>query len=170
MDAEWNIKRLRRTTKPARAARWEMQGSTGAKRGAGARNRGGLCRRPDTCRPCGSTAARFAGLCAPRYLSLCREGRTDKLGPNLWGVYGRKMGQGSFNFSDVLRTSNLKLDDKPLDIKALDKWLDNPRALVPGNRMVFAGMSDAGQRKTIIDHLKTPRSAQKGTGAGANPA
>jgi len=103
-------------------------------------------------------------------LSLCREGRTDKLGPNLWGVYGRKMGQGSFNFSDVLRTSNLKLDDKPLDIKALDKWLDNPRALVPGNRMVFAGMSDAGQRKTIIDHLKTPRSAQKGTGAGANPA
>jgi len=65
-------------------------------------------------------------------LSQCREGRTDKLGPNLWSVYGRKMGQGSFNFSDVLKMSNLKLDDKPLDVKALDKWLENPRALVPG--------------------------------------
>jgi len=75
---------------------------------------------------------RSAGLCALRYLSQCREGRTDKLGPNLWGVYGGKMGQGSFNFSDVLRTSNLKLDYKPFHVKALDKRLENPRALVPG--------------------------------------
>lgn len=78
------------------------------------------------------------------------KGAGDKLGPNLWGVYGHTMGQGSFAFSDALKGSGLTMDEA-----TLDKWLENPRALVPGNRMSFPGLKDPAKRKEIIDYLKT---------------
>lgn len=77
------------------------------------------------------------------------KGGEDKLGPNLYGVYGHKMGQGSFSFSEALKASGLTMDDA-----TLDKWLENPRALVPGNRMSFPGLKDAAKRKEIIAYLK----------------
>ena len=78
------------------------------------------------------------------------KGAGDKLGPNLWGTYGHKMGQGSFAFSDALKNSGLTMDEA-----TLDQWLENPRALVPGNRMSFPGLKDPAKRKEIIDYLKT---------------
>lgn len=80
------------------------------------------------------------------------KGAPNKLGPNLFGVYGHKMGQGSFAFSDAVKKSNLTLDDA-----TLDKWLENPRALVPGNRMSFPGLKDPAKRKEIIEYLKKQR-------------
>jgi cytochrome c len=80
------------------------------------------------------------------------KGAPNKLGPNLFGTYGHKMGQGSFTFSDAVKKSNLTLDDA-----TLDKWLENPRALVPGNRMSFPGLKDPAKRKEIIDYLKKQR-------------
>jgi len=80
------------------------------------------------------------------------KGGEDKLGPNLWGVYGKKAGQGSFAFSDALKSSGLTLDDA-----TLNAWLENPRALVPGNRMSFPGLKDPAKRQEIIDYLKKQR-------------
>ncbi|WP_404479893.1 c-type cytochrome [Novosphingobium sp. BL-52-GroH] len=80
------------------------------------------------------------------------KGAPNKLGPNLFGTYGHKMGQGSFTFSDAVKKSNLTLDDA-----TLDKWLENPRALVPGNRMSFPGLKDPAKRKEIIAYLKQQR-------------
>jgi cytochrome c len=80
------------------------------------------------------------------------KGAPNKLGPNLFGTYGHKMGQGKFAFSDAVKKANLTLDDA-----TLDKWLENPRALVPGNRMSFPGLKDAAKRKEIIDYLKKQR-------------
>jgi cytochrome c len=80
------------------------------------------------------------------------KGAPNKLGPNLFGTYGHKMGQGGFAFSDAVKKSNLTLDDK-----TLDRWLENPRALVPGNRMSFPGLKDPAKRKEIIDYLKKQR-------------
>ncbi|MBB3859338.1 cytochrome c [Novosphingobium hassiacum] len=80
------------------------------------------------------------------------KGAPAKLGPNLYGVYGHKMGQGSYAFSDALKASALTLDDA-----TLDKWLENPRALVPGNRMSFPGLKDAAKRAEIIAYLKQQR-------------
>lgn len=80
------------------------------------------------------------------------KGAPDKLGPNLYGVYGHKMGQGSYAFSDALKASGLTLDDA-----TLDKWLENPRALVPGNRMSFPGLKDPAKRAEIIAYLKQQR-------------
>jgi len=80
------------------------------------------------------------------------KGAPNKLGPNLFGTYGHKMGQGKFAFSDAVKKSGLTLDDA-----TLDKWLENPRTLVPGNRMSFPGLKDAAKRKEIIDYLKKQR-------------
>ena len=80
------------------------------------------------------------------------KGAPAKLGPNLYGVYGHKMGQGSYAFSDALKASTLTLDDA-----TLDKWLENPRALVPGNRMSFPGLKDPAKRAEIIAYLKQQR-------------
>lgn len=80
------------------------------------------------------------------------KGGEDKLGPNLWGTYGAKAGQGSFAFSDALKSSGLTWTEDNLH-----KWIENPRALVPGNRMSFPGIKDAAKRQEIIDFLKQQR-------------
>lgn len=87
--------------------------------------------------------------------SVCHaaeKGAPARIGPNLYGVYGHKMGQGSYAFSDALKNSGLTLDEA-----TLDKWLENPRALVPGNRMSFPGLKDAAKRAEIIAYLKQQR-------------
>ncbi len=81
-----------------------------------------------------------------------QKGAPDKLGPNLFGVYGHKMGQGSFAFSDAVKNAGLTMDEA-----TLDKWLENPRALIPGNRMSFPGLKDAAKRQEIIAYLKQQR-------------
>ena len=43
------------------------------------------------------------------------------------------------------------------DVAALDAYLENPRKNVVGTKMSFAGISDAAERKALIDYL----SAQK---------
>jgi cytochrome c len=77
------------------------------------------------------------------------KGGMDKLGPNLFGVVGSSAGQGKFAFSDELKRSGLKWNEA-----TLHKWLENPKALVPGNRMSFPGIKDAAKRQEIIDYLK----------------
>lgn len=77
------------------------------------------------------------------------KGGEDKLGPNLYGVFGKPAAKGSYAFSPALKEAGLVLDEA-----TLHKWLENPRALVPGNRMSFPGIKDAAKRQEIIDYLK----------------
>lgn len=77
------------------------------------------------------------------------KGGKDKLGPNLFGVFGSAAGQGKFAYSDALKRSGLKWNEA-----TMHKWLENPKALVPGNRMSFPGIKDAAKRQEIINYLK----------------
>lgn len=77
------------------------------------------------------------------------KGGEDKLGPALYGTFGKPAGKGKFAFSDALKEAGLVLDEP-----TLHKWLENPKALVPGNRMSFPGIKDATKRQEIIDYLK----------------
>ncbi len=80
------------------------------------------------------------------------KGGEDKLGPNLYGTYGSAAAQGGFSYSSALKDSGLTWDEA-----TLHSWLENPRALVPGNRMSFPGIKDAAKRQEIIDYLKQQR-------------
>ena len=35
----------------------------------------------------------------------------------------------------------------------IEKWLENPRALVPGTKMIFPGLKTADQRANVIAYL-----------------
>jgi cytochrome c len=86
---------------------------------------------------------------------LCRSchtivpGGANMTGPNLHGVFGKKAASNAnYNYSDVLKTSNIVWDGSHLD-----QWLANPRTYLPGTKMSFAGLKDAKDRTDLIAYL-----------------
>ncbi|PLK27547.1 cytochrome c family protein [Novosphingobium sp. TH158] len=73
------------------------------------------------------------------------------VGPTLFGVVGRKAGSMTgYAYSPAMTASGLTWDEA-----TLDAYLADPRAKVPGTKMVYAGQPDAAKRKELIDFLKT---------------
>lgn len=78
------------------------------------------------------------------------EAGKNKVGPSLHGVVGRKSGSiEGFSYSDAMKNSNLTWDEA-----TLDKYLTNPKAEVPGNKMAFPGLPKAEDRANVIAYLK----------------
>lgn len=79
------------------------------------------------------------------------EGAANKAGPELNGVVGRKVASApGFSYDDALKTYG---EGKTWDEASLDKWLENPKALAPGNKMAFAGLKKEDERKNVIAYL-----------------
>ncbi len=77
------------------------------------------------------------------------EGGATIVGPNLFGVFGRTAGSApDFPYSDVLSASGFIWTPR-----ALDAWLAEPFAFLPGNRMSFPGLSERGDRNGLIAYL-----------------
>jgi cytochrome c len=75
---------------------------------------------------------------------------TNKLGPSLHGVIGRTSGAiDGFRYSDAMKNAHLTWDDA-----TLDKYLANPKTLVPGTKMVFPGLPKEEDRLAVIAYLK----------------
>ena len=90
-----------------------------------------------------------------------KPGAPSMLGPNLAGLMGRKAATVSgFNYSPALRKVSLTWD-----AATLDKWLQRPSALVPGNTMAFAGLPKADDRASLIAWLAAETAAPKQTSA-----
>lgn len=82
------------------------------------------------------------------------EAGKNKIGPSLFGVVGRKAGEvEGFKYS------------KPMHEKAeagfvwtpehLHEWITNPKGVVPGTTMAFAGVKDAAKVDDVIAYLET---------------
>lgn len=80
-----------------------------------------------------------------------KAGEPAKVGPNLAGVVGRKAASTQFNYSAALKGSGLTWSKENLD-----RFLAAPSKAVPGTRMVIP-VTDAGQRKALIDYLGAKR-------------
>jgi cytochrome c len=84
----------------------------------------------------------------------CHSLDANRVGPAHRGVFGRKAGAvPDYNYSPALKRSAIVWDEA-----ALDKWLTNPQALIPGQRMGFR-LSDAVERADIIAFLKRESAA-----------
>jgi cytochrome c len=78
-------------------------------------------------------------------------GGADNAGPGLKGVFGRRAGaKDGFVYSPAMKKSAIVWDDK-----TLDAFLADPRAVVPGTTMAYAGDEDARERADLVAYLKT---------------
>ncbi|WP_414902304.1 c-type cytochrome [Sphingomonas flavalba] len=107
---------------------------------------------------CGVTPAAAqdaaAGTALFKRCAICHSvtpGKGVTLGPNLAGIFGRKAGaQPGFTYSKAMAAAPFKWDQAKLDA-----FLARPQAVVPGNRMAFAGMSNAAERAQLIAYMKS---------------
>lgn len=80
----------------------------------------------------------------------CHSVEADRVGPRHAGVVGRRAGSvPGFAYSEALRSSGLTWD-----AALLDRWLADPEALVPGQRMGYR-LADAQARADIVAYLST---------------
>ena len=79
----------------------------------------------------------------------CHSLDSDKEGPRLRNVYGRKAGSiSSFKYSDALKGAQVTWDQA-----SLDKWLISTESVVPDNDMDFH-VQKADERADIIEYLR----------------
>src|ERR1700755_1499598 len=78
------------------------------------------------------------------------EGAKDAVGPVLNGVVGRKAGTyPDYNYSDANKNSGITWD-----VATLKEYLKNPRAKVPGTKMIFPGLPKEEDIDNVIAYLK----------------
>jgi len=87
----------------------------------------------------------------------CHSIDNHRVGPALGGVFGRRAGTASgYQYSAAVKESGLVWT-----AKALDRWLTNPEALIPGQRMGYS-VSDPTVRADLIAYLRaTTKTAQR---------
>lgn len=73
-----------------------------------------------------------------------------KVGPNLAGIMDQRAGQvPGFTYSAALSSSKIVWDRA-----TLDRWIEKPGAVVPGNIMAFAGVANAADRAALIRYIE----------------
>lgn len=97
-------------------------------------------------------ASADAGAAAVKPCKTCHsfdKGGGNKVGPNLWGVVGRDIGkEPGFSYSEAFQHKGGQWT-----FEELYKYLKNPKAEIPGNKMLFNGVPNPQQRANIIAYL-----------------
>ena len=100
----------------------------------------------------GNATAGATAFIRCRVCHTVERGEPNRVGPNLFGVVGRKAATvAGFNYSDPMKGSNITWDDA-----ALNRYIQDPPGTVPGNKMRLAkGAINATAAADIIAFLKT---------------
>ena len=78
------------------------------------------------------------------------EGAKNAVGPVLNGIVGRKAGTyANYSYSDANKNSGITWDEA-----TLKEYLKNPRAKVPGTKMIFPGLTKDDDIDNVIAYLK----------------
>lgn len=79
------------------------------------------------------------------------KGAGAKIGPNLFGVVGRKAGtMPDFPYSAAMKSAGFVwTPDK------LMAYVQHPQQVVPGNRMAFAGITSQKDAHELVEYLQT---------------
>jgi cytochrome c len=85
--------------------------------------------------------------------SICHsvQAGQNKIGPSLFGVVGRETGsEPGYSYSPANKAAHITWD-----AATLDKYLQGPRAMIPGTKMTYAGVKDDTKRANLIAYLAT---------------
>jgi cytochrome c len=95
-------------------------------------------------------AARGKDLYESRCMA-CHSLDHSRIGPAHRGVFGRHAGQvAGFDYSKALRSAPVTWT-----ARSLDRWLTDPEAFLPGQKMGYS-VADAQDRADIISFLASP--------------
>ncbi|MGL5736597.1 MAG: c-type cytochrome, partial [Beijerinckiaceae bacterium] len=73
------------------------------------------------------------------------ESAKNGVGPVLNGIMGRKSGSvEGYNYTDANKNSGLTWDEA-----TMMSYLENPKAKIPGTKMVYAGLKEEQRRKDL---------------------
>lgn len=91
----------------------------------------------------------------------------SKVGPNLHDVVGRQTASlEGFNYSDAMK--KLGAEGHIWTPEELNKYLENPKGMVPGTKMTFIGLKKPEERVNVIAYLVSLNPA--GAAGGSAPA
>jgi cytochrome c len=86
----------------------------------------------------------------------CHSLDQNNVGPKHRDVFGRKAGAvADFEYSPALKQSGITWSED-----ALDKWLTDPQAFVPGSKMLY-WVEDVRDRADVIAYLKKVGNGQR---------
>jgi cytochrome c len=98
----------------------------------------------------------FKTTCAACHVAERDASRADlatRIGPNLWGVIGRKAGiYKGYAYSYAMRSSGIIWSDQQLG-----RYIAAPQQTVPNVRMNFLGLKDPNDIQDVIAFLHTLR-------------
>lgn len=78
------------------------------------------------------------------------EGAKNAVGPVLNGLFGRKAGTiEGFKYSDANKNSGITWDEA-----TFVEYIKNPKAKVPGTKMIYPGLKDDQKIKDLTAYLK----------------
>ncbi|MEO8318480.1 MAG: cytochrome c family protein [Bradyrhizobium sp.] len=78
------------------------------------------------------------------------EGAKNAVGPALNGVIGRKAGTAAgYSYSDANKNSGITWDEA-----TFREYIKDPKAKVPGTKMIFAGLKDEQKTNDLVAFLK----------------
>jgi cytochrome c len=92
------------------------------------------------------------GKCAACHTAT--KGGASTVGPNLWNIIGRTAGSHEgFAYSAALKKK--AEEGMKWDFESLSAWIEADEKVVPGNKMIFAGIADASARADLLAYMRT---------------